>query len=62
MRKHLWIYTLSCIINSSVFIINIYTVTEEGKVLFPTPKSRDGSPSFASVTLQVQVIFQSLFG
>lgn len=37
MRKHLWIYTLTYIINSSVFFMNkIYTVVDEGKVLFPT--------------------------
>lgn len=35
MRKHLWIYTLTYIINSSVFMNNIYRVTVK-EVLFPT--------------------------
>lgn len=36
MRKHLWIYTLTYIINSSVFMNNIYRVTVKEQVLFPT--------------------------
>lgn len=35
MRKHLWIYTLTYIINSFVFMNNIYTVLEERNA-FPT--------------------------
>lgn len=48
MRKHLWIYTLTYIINSSVFMNNIYRVTVK-EVLFPT--------KLPKVTLQLVVLF-----